>query len=49
MQTGSEDAPKEEKEMTNVGKKNTKLDGLKFHPVGEGSKHFIQSRGMILL
>lgn len=43
MQTGSEDAPKEEKEMTKVGKKNTKLIGLKFHPAGEGSKHLIQS------
>lgn len=49
MQTGSEDAPKEEKEMTKVGKKNTKLIGLKFHPAGEGSKHFIQSLCIILV
>lgn len=49
MQTGSEDAPKEEKEMTKVGKKNTKLNGLKFHPVAEGSKHFIQSGSVMLL
>lgn len=38
-QTGSEDAPKEQKEMTKVGKKNTKLIALKFHPAGEGSEH----------
>lgn len=49
MQTGSEDAPKEGKEMTKVGKKNTKLIGLKFHPAGEGSKHFIQSLCIILV
>lgn len=49
MQTGSEDAPKEDEEMTKVGKKNTKLSSLKFHPVAEGSKHWIQSRSIMLL